>query len=179
MLQPETEFRAAEIERLSVVSSLRPDEFTTCRVSLVVEKSTVRCEKERGRDSRSADDVIRNDNETALIASDLDNEIGSSTGNSAKTTDTSEENESVVNAKDKGGASTKPVRVLYRINDIYADFLKKWVLHNPNCKRMGARSVMIEALVFSRRALPEGFPTESQVRRRVTGLKKYHKIIRL
>lgn len=81
---------------------------------------------------------------------------------------------------DRGGsvldtATVKKRRVVYRMPELYAEFLKAHVLGDPDCKRMEARTAMIDAMGFSGAPLPQGFPTESQVRRRITGLKYHYK----
>lgn len=65
------------------------------------------------------------------------------------------------------------VRKMYRLPERYAQYLKKYVLGNPDCERMEVLGLIISDFGFTGHPLPDDFSTESQVRRRVTGL-KYH-----
>lgn len=57
------------------------------------------------------------------------------------------------------GEYVSKVRVLYRMPELYADYLKMHVLRNPEYKRMEARGIMIQEFGYADRPLPENFPT--------------------
>lgn len=62
----------------------------------------------------------------------------------------------------------------YKMPSVYSDFLKNAVLADKNLKGGSARSMMISSLGLDGKQLPINFPTEEQVKTRVSGLKYTH-----
>lgn len=62
-------------------------------------------------------------------------------------------------------------RYKYRMPVVYAEFVRNLVVEDPDVKLMDARTMMLDALGLSKRQLPKGFPSEYQVRLRITGIK--------
>lgn len=71
----------------------------------------------------------------------------------------------------RGAGATNNARYNYRMPPVYATWLKEFVANDPEVKRMEARTLMIDALGLSTLQLPELFPTEDQVRRKITAIK--------
>lgn len=77
-----------------------------------------------------------------------------------------------VNGMDSSTATeVKKVKYQCRMPTIYGDFLMDLVRKNPELKRMEALTTIIEGLGLSNVQLPEGFPSETKVRRRITAAK--------
>lgn len=74
----------------------------------------------------------------------------------------------------RSAPSTKKTSYRYKMPSVYANYLKNAVLSDINLKRGLARNMMIVAMGWEGKQLPSDFPTEEQVKTRVSGLKYTH-----
>lgn len=65
----------------------------------------------------------------------------------------------------------KKLKYQYRMDTVYGDYLSDMVCKKADVKWMDVPTMMIEEMGLSKSEFPEGFPSEDQVRRRITGAK--------